>query len=61
MGWRSATVAPIYKKGRREDLRNHRPICLASVLGKVMEQIILSAIMWHVQDNWGISPASMGL
>ena len=41
----------------REDSENYRPVSLASVLGKVMEQIILSAITWHVQDNQMIRPS----
>lgn len=44
----------IYKKGWKEDPRNYWPVILTLMLGKVMEQIILSAIMWHVQDNQGI-------
>ncbi|KFQ73584.1 hypothetical protein N337_02613, partial [Phoenicopterus ruber ruber] len=52
--WRLANVMPIYKKGRKEDPGNYRPVSLPSVPGKVMEQIILSAIMWHVRDNRAI-------
>ncbi|GAB0188263.1 mitochondrial enolase superfamily member 1 [Grus japonensis] len=55
--WRLANVTPIYKKGWKEDLGNYRPVSLTSVLGKVMEQIILSAIMQHVQDNQVIRPS----
>ncbi|GAB0203341.1 mitochondrial enolase superfamily member 1 [Grus japonensis] len=54
--WRSANVMPIYKKGQKEDLDNYRPVSL----GKVMEQIILSAITWHVQDNQVIRPSQHG-
>jgi len=45
--WRLANMMPIYKKGQKEDHRNYRPISLASVLGKVMEQIFLSDISQH--------------
>ncbi|KFV96315.1 hypothetical protein N326_00662, partial [Eurypyga helias] len=49
--WRLADVIPIYKKGRREDPGNYRPVSLTSVPGKIMEQAILSAITQHMQDN----------
>ncbi|GAB0181302.1 mitochondrial enolase superfamily member 1 [Grus japonensis] len=49
--WRLASVTSIYKKGRKEDLRNYRPVSLTLVPEKVMEQIILSAITCRIQDN----------
>ncbi|GAB0207205.1 mitochondrial enolase superfamily member 1 [Grus japonensis] len=58
--WRLANVMPIYKKGQKKDLGNYRPVSLTSVLGKVMEQIILSAITWPVQDNQVIRPSQHG-
>ena len=51
------SVTPIYKKSRKEDLGNYRFVSPTSVLGKVMDQIILREITQHVQDNWGIGPS----
>ncbi|KFW78289.1 hypothetical protein N305_01782, partial [Manacus vitellinus] len=48
--WKLANGMPIHKKGRKEDPGNYRPISLTSVPGKVMEQIIQSAVIQHLQD-----------
>ncbi|KAK4810070.1 LOW QUALITY PROTEIN: hypothetical protein QYF61_007892 [Mycteria americana] len=58
--WRLANVMPIFKKGWKEDPGNYRPVSLTSVPGKLMEQIILSAITRHVEDNQGIKPSQHG-
>ncbi|KAK4818872.1 hypothetical protein QYF61_021077 [Mycteria americana] len=57
---RLANVMPISKKGWKENPGNYRPVSLTSVPGKLMEQIILSAITWHVEDNQGIKPSQHG-
>ncbi|KFP76158.1 hypothetical protein N311_05725, partial [Apaloderma vittatum] len=49
--WKSADLTPIYKKRRKDDPGNYRPVSLTSLPGKLMEQIILSSIMQHMQDN----------
>ncbi|TRZ10125.1 hypothetical protein HGM15179_016978 [Zosterops borbonicus] len=48
---------PIPKKGWKEDLRNSGPVSLTWVPGRVMEQITLSAITGHPQDNQRIRPS----
>ncbi|KAF1484195.1 hypothetical protein FQV17_0002995, partial [Megadyptes antipodes antipodes] len=58
--WRLANVTPIYKKGRKEDPGNYRPVSLTSVPGKIMEGFILRALSWHVRDNQGIRPSQHG-
>ncbi|KFQ37140.1 hypothetical protein N332_02165, partial [Mesitornis unicolor] len=54
VNWRPANMTAIYRKGQKEDPGNYRPVSLNSVPGKVMEQIILSAITRHMQDNQAI-------
>ncbi|PKU39623.1 rna-directed dna polymerase from mobile element jockey-like [Limosa lapponica baueri] len=60
MDWRVANVTPIYKKGKKEDPGNYRPVSLTSIPGKVMEQVILSAIKTHIIGNQGIRPSQHG-
>ncbi|KFP28390.1 hypothetical protein N325_12578, partial [Colius striatus] len=52
--WKSTNVTPIYKQGRKDDPGNYRPVSLTSVPRKMMEQIILSCIKQHMQDNQAI-------
>ncbi|PKU45756.1 rna-directed dna polymerase from mobile element jockey-like [Limosa lapponica baueri] len=50
-------MMPIYKKGQKENPENYRPVSLTLVLGKVIEQNILNAIMQHVQNSQVIRPS----
>jgi len=47
----------IYKKGWKEDPASNKPVSLTSMLGKVMEWFILSAITQHIEDNQVIRPS----
>ena len=49
--WRVATICPIYKKGDRLCPNNYRPVSLTSVVCKVLEHIVCSNIMNHLDAH----------
>jgi len=49
--WRNANITAIYKKGKKSDVGNYRPISLTCIVCKVMEAIIRDKITKHFTDN----------
>ncbi|KGL84948.1 RNA-directed DNA polymerase from mobile element jockey, partial [Tinamus guttatus] len=49
--WKKASVMPVFKKGKKEDPGNYRPVSLTSVPGKVTERLILAVVSGHMEDK----------
>ena len=49
--WKKASINAIYKKGDKTSPANYRPVSLTSVSCKMMEHIIHSSVMKHLNAN----------
>jgi len=45
--WVNANISAVYKKGKKSELCNYRPVSLTSILCKIMEQFIRDYIIQH--------------
>uniref|UniRef100_A0A674KC54 Reverse transcriptase domain-containing protein n=1 Tax=Terrapene triunguis TaxID=2587831 RepID=A0A674KC54_9SAUR len=54
LDWRIANVVPIFKKGKKSDPGNYRPVSLTSVICKVLEKILKEKVVkdLEVNGNW---------
>ncbi|XP_068785519.1 uncharacterized protein [Struthio camelus] len=58
--WKKANVTPVFKKGKKEEPGNYRPVSLTSIPGKVMEQLLLKVITKHLEDKKVIRSSQHG-
>ena len=58
--WKVAEVVPIFKKGKRQDPSNYRPISLTSVVSKVLESVVRDCLVTFMIDTDQLSKAQHG-
>ena len=49
--WKEANVAPVFKKGDRQDLKNYRPVSLLSCTSKLLERVVYNRLYEYCMVN----------
>ncbi|CAM5083682.1 unnamed protein product [Natator depressus] len=49
--WRIANILPIFKKEKKSDMGNYRPVSLTSVVCKVLENILKEKVVKNIEVN----------
>ena len=58
--WKSANIVPLYKKGDKSNPGNYRPISLTSPTCKILEHVVYSNIMTHLENHSILDDAQHG-
>ena len=58
--WRKANITPIYKKGKKSEAGNYRPVALTSVCCKLLEHIIRDEVVEHLEKNGLLTESQHG-
>ena len=49
--WKKINVVPVFKKNNKQKLKNHRPISLLPVSGKIFERLLYDCMFKSFTEN----------
>ena len=58
--WKVASVKPLFKKGRKDQAGNYRPVSLTSITCKLFETFVRDALYKHLLENSILSDVQYG-
>jgi len=47
--WKEAGVTPLFKKGKKCEVQNYRPVSLTSLVCKILESILKDSMLAHLE------------
>ena len=58
--WKTGIITALYKKGKKSDAQNYRPVSLTSIPCKILESLIVDSIINHLAENLLKNPNQHG-
>ena len=48
---KTGRIVPLYKSKETNEIKNYRPICLLNAISKILEKVVSSRLVKHLEEN----------